>query len=292
MFSNIDSHMKAYMLGIYTHMLNDIPDMSHIVCNDNDFTLCNVLGKTIKNTLPPFKDKSLTWAYIRGYFDRHGTIVVSTTECKIVTHNAEFAAEIGKFSEIPHRSNGIVIYYTGINVIDFLGNMYKDKGGLLYDRNNYYVFVKLLNPCIRNPANCMVFKTDANAVIPSKGKYTDVGYDLTVIKKAKEWNKKTTLYDTCIKIQVENGYYAEVVPRSSLSKSGYMLANSVGIIDPNYTGNILIALVKVDEDAPDLELPFRCCQLIFRKHVIADMIESDTDFGDTSRGQGGFGSSG
>jgi dUTP pyrophosphatase len=292
MFSKIDSHLKAYMLGIHTHMFNDIPDTSHIKCTEDDFLLCTVLGITIKCNIPALPEKTLIWSYIRGYFDRHGLIIVPTTGCKIVTHSNDFAQDIGMFCNVPFELDGCIIQFAGINAIDFLGNMYKDKGDVLYDRHNYEVFIKMLNPCIRNPASCMVFKTDIDAVIPSKGKYTDVGYDLTAIKKASEWNKKTTLYDTCIKIKIEPGFYAEVVPRSSLSKSGYMLANSIGIIDPNYTGNILIALVKIDDDAPDLELPFRCCQLIFRKHIIADIIEVSSDFNNTVRGQGCFGSSG
>lgn len=292
MFSKIDTHTKAYLMGVYTHMKNTIPVIDKIECSDIDFALCNVLGKTIKNTLPELIDDSLVWSYIRGYFDRHGTIITLSTECKIITHSTNFAKEIGQFCNIPNNLCGSIIYFKGINAIDFLGNMYKDKGDLLYDSNTFDIFVKFLNPYNKNPSQCKVFKTDSSAIIPSKGKYTDVGYDLTVIKKVKDWNNSTTLYDTCIRIQVEHGLYAEVIPRSSLSKSGYMLANSIGIIDPNYTGNIMIALIKVDDGAPDLELPFRCCQLIFRKQIITDMTSVLSEFSDTSRGHGGFGSSG
>lgn len=37
-----------------------------------------------------------------------------------------------------------------------------------------------------------------------------------------------------------------------------MLANSVGIIDNGYTGNLFIALKKIDPNA-EIQLPFRCC---------------------------------
>lgn len=50
----------------------------------------------------------------------------------------------------------------------------------------------------------------------------------------------------------DTGYYLQVFPRSSLSKSGYALANSVGIIDENYTGNIFIALTKTEPFAREL----------------------------------------
>jgi dUTPase len=75
-----------------------------------------------------------------------------------------------------------------------------------------------------------------------------------------------------------------------------MLANSVGIIDASYTGNILIALTKIDSNMPDLALPFKCCQLIFRQQVFVDFIdhedrEDHVDIHSTTRNDGGFGSS-
>jgi dUTP pyrophosphatase len=139
--------------------------------------------------------------------------------------------------------------------------------------------------------NIKVFKTSDDAVIPSKAYEEDAGYDLTIISKIKDFNSKTSLYDTGIKIEIDEGYYTEIVPRSSISKSGYMLANSIGIIDNNYRGNLMIALTKICDDAPDIELPFKCCQLIIRKQISANLIEVDTYvFNNTKRDEGGFGS--
>ena len=101
----------------------------------------------------------------------------------------------------------------------------------------------------------------------------------------------TILYDTGIKISLDFGYYAEIAPRSSLSKSGYMLANSIGIIENTYTGNLFIALTKTDPNMPDLVLPFKCCQLIFKPQVFINLVESNIPFDSiTIRGSGGFGS--
>jgi dUTP pyrophosphatase len=68
-----------------------------------------------------------------------------------------------------------------------------------------------------------------------------------------------------------------------------MLANSVGIIDPDYRGNLLIALKKVNVNSPDLELPFTKCQLVLRK-VEDYLIEEVYKIDNTERGEGGFGS--
>lgn len=124
---------------------------------------------------------------------------------------------------------------------------------------------------------------------PSKNRYSDSGYDLTVIKKHKEVNG-VFYYDTCIQIQPEYGYYCDIVARSSLSKTGWMIANNVGIIDAGYTGNLLIALVRVVSDSPELELPARIAQLIPRPLILME-TEEVSDLEETDRDDtGGLGS--
>lgn len=136
---------------------------------------------------------------------------------------------------------------------------------------------------------CKVVKMMPDAVMPFKPRLSDVGYDLTIIGQKKQITSTCALYHTGISIQVQKGMYAEIVPRSSLIKSGYMLANSIGIIDNSYTGELLVALQKVDFDAAPIEFPFRGFQLIFRKQEYVQMVECG-DLEETDRGSGGFGS--
>ena len=136
--------------------------------------------------------------------------------------------------------------------------------------------------CVRN---------HKDAILPSRAYDTDVGYDLTAIRKYKVFDNGVTLYDTGLVISPPAGYYIEIVPRSSISKTGYMLANSVGTIDPGYTGNLYIALVKVVPDAPELQLPFTKCQFVLHKVYHGDIKEVD-NIHSTDRGGGGFGSTG
>ena len=149
-----------------------------------------------------------------------------------------------------------------------------------------------------NNANNLVFfkKTDDRAVTPFKN-FESVGYDLTAISLHSKFSDNTYLFDTGIQVKPADGYYVEILPRSSLSKTGYMLANSVGVIDPDYRGNLMIALRKVDLTAPDLELPFTRCQLVLRKFENFNMVdvtervnENPDFFYGTERGAGGFGS--
>jgi deoxyuridine 5'-triphosphate nucleotidohydrolase len=136
------------------------------------------------------------------------------------------------------------------------------------------------------------FLDDPEAKVPSKGTAYAIGYDLTAIKVHSKIGSRTTLYDTGLVIQPPQGYYTEIVPRSSLSKTGYMLSNSVGTIDWDYRGRLLIALTKVDDSLPDLEVPFTRCQLILRKaeYYFPKVVSEKSELSETTRGEGGFGS--
>jgi dUTP pyrophosphatase len=128
-----------------------------------------------------------------------------------------------------------------------------------------------------------------DAVIPHRAYPADIGYDLTAIGVFKKIGENITLWETGISVQPPQGYYLEILPRSSLSETGYMLSNSVGTIDPDYTGTLKIALTKVDHTRPDLQLPFTKCQLVLRKANHYNIAEVDSHR-ETVRGDGGFGS--
>lgn len=134
-------------------------------------------------------------------------------------------------------------------------------------------------------------RTHPDAVLPTRANPSDIGLDLVAIKEHKVLNNGVILFDTGIAISPPNGYYVEILPRSSMSKSGWILANSIGTIDPTYTGNLLIALARVNLDAPVPKLPFCLCQMVLRKAEYAEM-EEVKELNDTVRGDGCFGSTG
>lgn len=149
--------------------------------------------------------------------------------------------------------------------------------------------IEMSGPCQDCPL-VQFIRTDPAAVTPTRGSELAIGYDLTAIKVYKVVDEKTTLYDTGLSVLPPNGYYIEIVARSSIIKTGYVLANSVGIIDPDYRGNLLIALTKVNPAAPDLTLPFTRCQVVLRKAEWFNVEVTDSAPPATARGAGGFGS--
>ena len=141
------------------------------------------------------------------------------------------------------------------------------------------------------PIKCI--RKDIDAVLPTKAHESDIGWDLVAIREHKVINEDIIMYDTGIVTIPPKGYYLEILPRSSISKTGWVLANSVGTIDPDYRGNLYIVLTRVVKSMPKIELPFCKCQLVLRKIEKASLVEvNDEEIIMTERGSGGFGSTG
>lgn len=160
--------------------------------------------------------------------------------------------------------------------------------------------------------------TDERAQPPRRAHASDAGYDLVIIDVAKRvqpepgpildiatrtWQWLTdclrawlpgevVLYETGVAVQPPHGYYFELVPRSSIVKSGYMLANNVGVIDASYQGTIKVPLVRWCWWAREPEMPARLVQLVLRRQYNADGVQVESFGCVTARGAGGFGSTG
>jgi deoxyuridine 5'-triphosphate nucleotidohydrolase len=232
--------------------------------------------------------------FVRAYIEKYASI-------NITFYNENTADSIIKLYDIPcirqKSINNLVIQFNSVNMVDLLGMIYSN-----YDCPYYNNYIYTYNnrdgksiPCIK------VFKTCDEAVIPSKARYSDAGYDLTIIKEHKRLTSNTVIYDTGIKLEIPNGYYVEIVPRSSISRSGYMLANNVGIIDQGYRGNLYVALTKINDETPDItdlanwRLPWKCCQMIVKKQIYSKLVFCDSgqdEIEKSNRGTGAFGSTG
>jgi len=84
-----------------------------------------------------------------------------------------------------------------------------------------------------------VKKLDETAELPSRAHSTDTGYDLkfTGVHKI---SGDVIMFKTSLSVQPSSGYYFDIVPRSSISKLPLSMANSIGIIDNNYTGELIV----------------------------------------------------
>jgi deoxyuridine 5'-triphosphate nucleotidohydrolase len=314
-FNNLQNEEEVYLFG---WIVGSNPENNTISLEMTDIHVLSCLKKIIPSVkvvssfrnfradfeLPifnqNFKDnipEQFKWVFMRGLFDGYGNIEISRNgehKCLITCNSPEIKEFILSNCEVSNFVIDNTIFFSSVNVIDFLSMLYDHSTPTLRSPTKYGQYVDIVNwSSISNTKIplCKFSRTNSNAVIPMKNRATDEGYDLTIVEVFKRLGENTVLYDTCIKLLPEFGYYFDIVPRSSLSKSGYCFTNSVGIIDRSYRGTVKIALTKIDNSFPDIELPYRCAQIILRKSNHYCFVESD-DVDNTNRGEGGFGSTG
>lgn len=100
------------------------------------------------------------------------------------------------------------------------------------------------------------------------------------------------LVKTGLFLEIPEGFEAQVRPRSGLAlKNGITVLNSPGTIDADYRGEVGVILVNLSNEEFEIENGERIAQLVFAKVEQANWINVET-LSETSRGEGGFGSTG
>lgn len=100
------------------------------------------------------------------------------------------------------------------------------------------------------------------------------------------------LIKTGLKIALPNGFEAQVRPRSGLAvKFGLSVLNAPGTIDADYRGEIGVLLVNLSQEPYTVQPGERIAQLVIAAYTQVAW-EVVTELSETSRGTGGFGSSG
>lgn len=118
-----------------------------------------------------------------------------------------------------------------------------------------------------------------------------VGFDLAANAPCFVDPHQTTMVPTGIIVKPAPGYFVMVVGRSSLAKRGLMLANNVGIVDPDYCGptdQIWLPIHNLQDIAVEFRKGDRLAQGIVMPMVRAEF----QPFTPAAKDRGGFGSSG
>lgn len=138
----------------------------------------------------------------------------------------------------------------------------------------------------------LTFKKHSHlAVMPKRMSLGAAGFDLTAAAIT-EKNTLFTQYDTRISVAIPAGYVGLLVPRSSISATGWQLCNSVGVIDSDFRGSIKMRFSTHFDglDAP-YEVGDRIGQLVVVRTPFVDSLEVE-ELDLTLRDRGGFGSTG
>ena len=138
-------------------------------------------------------------------------------------------------------------------------------------------------------------KLDNPSCLPLRAHNLDAGADLKSTQKYVIYPGEYAKVHTGVKIKIPPNYGGFVFSRSSQGKIKVTLANSVGVIDSQYRGEIIV-LLQNDGDSPyTIEVGDRIAQLVLMPILIPQFIVyegPDENWNDTERGAGGFGSSG
>ena len=131
--------------------------------------------------------------------------------------------------------------------------------------------------------------------LPQYATYFSAGMDIraylpegnVVLKPLERALIKTGLF-----IELEEGYEAQIRPRSGLAlKKGITVLNSPGTIDADYRGEIGVVLVNLSNQDFVVEDGERVAQMVIAKHERVDWEVVEV-LSDTVRGDGGFGHTG
>ena len=137
-------------------------------------------------------------------------------------------------------------------------------------------------------------KLNDNARIPTYGSEFAAGADLyaCIENDITIEPTETVLIHTGLAMQIPEGLVGLIYARSGLaSKKGLAPANKVGVIDSDYRGEIMVALHNHGSLPQTVSDGERIAQIVFAPYYAAEFSVVD-ELDDTTRGTGGFGSTG
>lgn len=135
-------------------------------------------------------------------------------------------------------------------------------------------------------------RTSSNAIAPKQAHSGDAGFDLFAISDCEIPPGDSKLLPTGISIELPEGTEAQVRPRSGLAlKHQITVLNSPGTIDCSYRGDVGVILFNHGKSSFVVKAGDRIAQLVVKPVLSVAFVESE-ELGDTSRGDGGFGSTG
>lgn len=138
-----------------------------------------------------------------------------------------------------------------------------------------------------------VIKLKDEAILPSRAHPGDAGLDLYACEAAHIGPGERWGVGTGVAVEIPDGYAGLVLPRSGLAREhGITLVNSPGLIDAGYRGELRVLLLNADPaDIFRVEPGDRIAQLVLTPVALAEPVET-AELSESSRGEGGFGSSG
>ncbi|MCG7610269.1 deoxyuridine 5'-triphosphate nucleotidohydrolase [Mycolicibacterium sp. (ex Dasyatis americana)] len=143
-----------------------------------------------------------------------------------------------------------------------------------------------------------VVRLDRELPMPSRAHDGDAGVDLYSARDVELAPGQRELVPTGVAVAIPHGMVGLIHPRSGLAaRVGLSIVNSPGTIDAGYRGEIKISLINLDPGTPIVvKRGDRIAQLLVQRVELPELVEvtsfDEAGLADTSRGDGGHGSSG
>jgi dUTP pyrophosphatase len=143
-----------------------------------------------------------------------------------------------------------------------------------------------------------VVRLDPGLPLPARAHHGDAGVDLFSAEDLELAPGHRALVRTGIAVAIPHGMVGLVHPRSGLAaRVGLSIVNSPGTVDAGYRGEIKVSLINLDPATPIvINRGDRIAQLLVQRVELVDLVEvssfDEAGMAETSRGDGGHGSSG
>ena len=136
-------------------------------------------------------------------------------------------------------------------------------------------------------------RLDPTVELPSYAYAGDAGLDLRAAESVTIRPLERRLVSTGLAVAIPDGYAGFVQPRSGMAlRLGLSMANTPGLIDAHYRGELKVVAVNLDPTEPiEISRGDRIAQLVIQQVPVVELVEVD-DLDETDRGAGGFGSAG
>lgn len=135
-----------------------------------------------------------------------------------------------------------------------------------------------------------IIKISEDAIIPKYATSQDAGCDIYSIENVLIKSKEFKSIKTGIKIEIPNGYYGRIAPKSGLAlKNG--IDTLAGVVDSGYRGEINVVLINNSDNDFKIEKGSKIAQIIFEK-IDQAIFEEVKELNESDRGGNGFGSTG
>ena len=123
-----------------------------------------------------------------------------------------------------------------------------------------------------------------------KAHSTDSGFDLKSVEEFFLEPGEIKLISTGIRLALPKGYEAQVRPKSGLSSKGFMVY--LGTVDNEYRGEVKVIAQNNSNEKIEIKDGQKIAQIVFNKLDSVELAEILEVIENTSRGDGGFGSTG